>query len=387
MADTTAKMEPPTALVKMEPPAASAFVKMEPAAADTTTAKTEPPVAAAFMKTEPPAAGAFGKTEPPTTAASVKTEPPATATFVKTEPPASSAFVKTEPPAAAAYVKMEPTTAVAFVKTEPTATLQMEPAAPSPTCAPPNAPTAVAAAAQNHGDSRATLSGMLENFHATTKSALVADLAGLPAELIKRARAGLFGQMINKSRADCNARGVPASDQPYLKLKQRRGRSAHVNRCEDIYDMVSYLTRDGASLPRGPLSATSTNLPGAPGVRGCQRQTSDLEKNLLEKLEKIADNISKVQKNSMAKLQATLLVADQATNRLISQTNNLMEFIVRHNNRIQLMLMQQQQHHQQQQQQHQHQHQQQQQHYQQQHHQQQQPPPLPPQQPQLAQRL
>ena len=130
--------------------------------------------------------------------------------------------------------------------------------------------------------------------------------------------------------------------------------------------MVSYLTREGASLPRGPLSATSTNLPCAPRVRGCQRQTSDLEKKLLEKLEKIADNISKVQKDSMDKLQATLLVADQATNRLISHTNNLMEFIVRHNNRIQLMLMQQQQHHQQQQQ-HQH-HQQQQQHYQQQHH-------------------
>ena len=138
--------------------------------------------------------------------------------------------------------------------------------------------------------------------------------------------------MISKSRADCDARRVPASEQPYLKLKQRRGRSAHVNRCEDIYDMVSYLTRDGASLPRGPLSATSTNLPGAPRVRGCQRQTSDLEKKLLEKLEKIADNISKVQKDSMDKLQATLVVADQATNRLISQTNNLMEFIVRHNN-------------------------------------------------------
>ena len=73
----------------------------------------------------------------------------------------------------------------------------------------------------------------------TTKSALVRDMAGLLEELSKRTRASLFDMMVRKCRADYDARWVPASEQPYLKLKQRRGRSAHLNRCEEVYNTFS----------------------------------------------------------------------------------------------------------------------------------------------------
>ena len=122
--------------------------------------------------------------------------------------------------------------------------------------------------------------------------------------------------MIRKCRADCDARWVPASEQPYLKLKQRRGRSAHLNRCEDVYDTFSYFTGDRANLSGGPLSQTSSKLPGA-WVRGGQRLTFDQEKKFLQKLEKIAENITKAQKEDMDKLLATVVVADRVTSRLM----------------------------------------------------------------------
>ena len=105
-----------------------------------------------------------------------------------------------------------------------------------------------------------------------SKSTLVQCLTELPADTIKEARGHLFTKMLSVCKARCNPKNIAAPQQPYLKLKERRGKSAHINRAEDIYDMSAYITQNRKSLPRGPLSQLSSNI----GARMGKRQETEL---------------------------------------------------------------------------------------------------------------
>ena len=197
-----------------------------------------------------------------------------------------------------------------------------------------------------------SLTDLLRKFKETRKSALVKQLIQLPEPVIEKARRCLFQQMEEESKAKCEERGLAANEMPYLKLKLRRGPSAHLNRADDIYDIFAYFEGARSSLPRGPLGNASSNLEAHQDKKPKISMPTEQEliNKLTIKLEKAIDKFIIEQQTYTERFSSALATVEAMADKLTTQYVAVLNYMQRHNE--QMMQLHEQHHQNQQQQQH-----------------------------------